>query len=334
VTGPAAVVVGLGSAVPPRVVDNAELAARLDTSDEWIRIRTGIRQRHVVDPGVSTSDLAVDAAVGALKSAGVAEVDTVVLATSTPDRLCPATAPLVASRLGLPHVAAFDVDAVCSGFVYALATAAGLIAAGIAGATLVVGADTFSTILDPDDRTTTAIFGDGAGAVLLRPGEPGELGAVGPFDLHSDGELADLITVPAGGSKQRSGGGPAPAGDFFFQMRGRSVFGHAVVRMAESVRTVCERAGWRLADVDRVVGHQANSRILTAVARELELDPDRMVCNLDRVGNTAAASIPLALADAARSGQLRTGQRVLLTAFGGGATWGATALRWPAVTAA
>jgi 3-oxoacyl-[acyl-carrier-protein] synthase-3 len=328
------VLAGIGSAVPPRVVGNTELAARLDTSDEWIRTRTGIRQRHVVDPGVSTSDLAVDAAVGALKSAGVAEVDTVVLATSTPDRLCPATAPLVASRLGLPQVAAFDVDAVCSGFVYALATAAGLIAAGIAGSVLVIGADTFSTILDPDDRTTTAIFGDGAGAVLLRPGEPDEPGALGPFDLHSDGELADLITVPAGGSRQRSAGGPAPRGDYFFQMRGRSVFGHAVVRMAESVRTVLARAGWQLADVDRIVGHQANSRILAAVARELEVDPDRMVCNLDRVGNTAAASIPLALADAARSGQVRTGHRVLLSAFGGGATWGAAALRWPAITAA
>ncbi|GGV08793.1 3-oxoacyl-[acyl-carrier-protein] synthase 3 [Streptomyces spectabilis] len=325
----AAVVCGIGAWVPPRVVTNAELARRLDTSDDWIRTRTGIRRRHVVAPGVSTGDLALQAGRRALESAGGAPVEAVVLATTTPDRPCPATAPEVASRLGLGGVPAFDVAAVCTGFVYALATASGLIAAGLARRVLVIGADAFSTIVDPHDRTTTAIFGDGAGAVVLRSGDPAEPGALGPFDLGSDGGLADLITVEAGGSRQRSTGRTAPAPDHYFRMDGKSVFRQAVLRMTESAQRVLDRAGLRIDEVDRFVGHQANARLLDAVAARLGLLPEHVVRHIDRVGNTAAASVPLALADAAHRGVVRPGHRVLLTAFGGGLTWGSAVLRWP-----
>jgi 3-oxoacyl-[acyl-carrier-protein] synthase-3 len=326
---PAGVLAGLGAWLPPRVVGNDELVRRLDTSDEWIRTRTGIAQRHVAPEGLSTVDMAAEAGVLALRSAGTDRVDAVVLATSTADQLCPASAPQVASRLGLTGVAAFDVNAVCSGFVYALATAAGLIAGRIARQVLVIGADTFTTLIDPDDRTTVPIFGDGAGAVVLRAGQPDEPGALGPFDLHSDGELADLLIVPSGGARQREAANPA---DRFLSMQGTAVFRQAGARMAESARVVLDQAGWSVADVDRFVGHQANVRILNATAKQLGLPTDSLVVNVDRVGNTSAASIPLALADGCLDGDLQAGDRVLLAAFGAGLTWGATLLRWPDLT--
>ncbi|MBP2055144.1 3-oxoacyl-[acyl-carrier-protein] synthase-3 [Streptomyces griseochromogenes] len=308
---------------------NEELARRLDTSDEWIRTRTGISRRHVVNPGVSTSELAVRAGQRALRSSGRPDADALVLATTTPDRPCPATAPEVASRLGLTGIAAFDVAAVCTGFVYALAAGTGLISSGIARRVLVIGADAFTTILDPQDRTTTAIFGDGAGAVVLRAGAPQEPGAIGPFDLGSDGDLADLVAVAAGGSRQRSSKGPTAEADHYFRMDGKAVFRQAVLRMAESSQRVLEQSGWRIEDVDRFVAHQANARILASVAARLELDERRLVRNIDRVGNTAAGSVPLALADAVADGFIRPGHRVLLSAFGGGLTWGSTVLQWP-----
>ncbi|GAB3281289.1 ketoacyl-ACP synthase III [Actinocorallia lasiicapitis] len=331
----AAVVAGLGIALPDRIVTNDELAARLDTSDEWISSRTGIRQRHVSGPDESTSDLAVAATVRALESAAglgvtASDIGVVVLATTTPDRPCPATAPDVAARVGLDEVAAFDVSAVCSGFVYALAAASGLITAGVCDAAAVIGADTYSTILDPDDRGTAVIFGDGAGAVLLRRGDADEPGALGPFDLGSDGRHHEDITIRGGGSRQRTSGKPAEPGDEYFQMNGSAVFAHAVRRMSGSVRKVLAEADWTSDHVDRLVAHQANSRILDAVAGELGLPASAVVSNLGRVGNTSAASIPLALADAVADGSLRAGHRVLLAAFGGGFTWGSTALRWPA----
>lgn len=325
----AAVLCGIGAWLPPDVVTNDDLAARLDTSDEWIRSRTGIRRRHVVAPGTATSDLAVEAAARALRSAGLTGVDALVLATTTPDRPCPATAPVVAARLGLAGVPAFDVAAVCSGFLYAAATAAGLISTGVAGTVLVVGAEAFSTILDPADRSTAVIFGDGAGAVVLRAGTAGEPGAFGAFDLGADGALADVITVRAGGSRQRSTGPEFPAADAYFSMRGRDVFGPAVHRMAGSARAVLAAAGWRVEDLDWLVGHQANLRILHATAEQLDLPAERVAVHLDVAGNTAAASIPLALHHAAGTGRLTAGHKVALTAFGGGATWGATTLVWP-----
>lgn len=321
---------GVGGYVPPTVVTNADLTSRFDTSDEWIRTRTGIRERHVVSGGQATSDLAVAAGAAALKSAGLRTIDLVVLATTTPDRPCPATAPLIARQLGLADVPAFDIGAVCTGFVYGLATATGLLSAGLADSVLLIGADAFSTIVDPDDRGTAPLFGDGGGAVVLRRGTASEPGALIGFDLGSDGELTDVITVRAGGSRSPLGAGPVTA-DHKFSMEGKVVYRHAVRRMVASSRAVLDRAGWRPGDVDHLVGHQANRRILEAVGTELGIDPGRVVINLDRVGNTAAASIPLALADADEAGTFSPGERVLLTAFGGGVTWGSAAMTWPAM---
>jgi 3-oxoacyl-[acyl-carrier-protein] synthase-3 len=328
----AAVLAGLGAWLPPRVVTNDDLARELDTSDEWIYSRTGIRRRHVADAGMATSDLAVEAGRRALKSADVDRVDTVILATTTPDRPCPATAPDVAARLHLVGATAFDVAAVCTGFVYGLAVASGLIAAGTAERALVIGAETYSTILNPRDRATRALFGDGAGAVVLRAGEPDEPGAFAAFDLGSDGRHSDLIAIPAGGSRHRSSGRPVADGEEYFTMHGREVYRHAVTRMTESATRVLARVGWQVGDVDRFVGHQANRRILTAVADRLGIPDERCVVNIHRVANTAAASIPLALADAAADRTLRAGDRILITAFGGGLAWGATTLCWPDVT--
>ncbi|MGW4588176.1 beta-ketoacyl-ACP synthase III [Amycolatopsis thermoflava] len=323
-----AVLAGLGAWLPPRVVDNDDLARHLNTSDEWIRARTGIGERRIADPDMSTVDMAIAAGRNALRSAGSDAIDAVVLATATPDYLCPASAPQVASGLGLSGVAAFDVNAVCSGFIYALATAAGMIAGGVAGRVLVVGADAFSRYCDPADRTTVPIFGDGAGAVVLRAGTADEPGALGPFDLHSEGENAGLLIVPAGGAKQRQSADPH---DHYLTMQGTAVFRHACARMAESARAVLERSGLGVGDVDRFVGHQANIRILQATAKQLGMPNDRVVANIERVGNTSAASIPLALADACDDGELQPGHRVLLTAFGAGLTWGSTLLTWPDV---
>lgn len=327
----AAVVCGIGAWLPPRIVTNDELATRMDTSDEWIRTRTGIRTRHFVSPGMPTSHLAAEAGGRAMESAGVNDVDALVLATTTPDRPCPATAPRVAYRLGLTGCPAFDVSAVCTGFLYALSVASGLIASGAAEHILVIGAEAFSTIIDPQDRSSGVVFGDGAGAVVLRAGDRQEPGAIGWIELGSDGSLADLITIRAGGSEQRSAGAPPSRSDSYFSMRGREVFSHAVRRMAEAARTALHHAGWRPGEVDRLVGHQANMRILHAISQRLDIPAERLVVHLDQVGNTAAASIPLALAHAQSTGELYPGARVVLAAFGGGATWGATAMTWPAL---
>ncbi|MFW6689465.1 beta-ketoacyl-ACP synthase III [Streptomyces sp. MAR4 CNX-425] len=326
---PAPVLCGLGTWLPPRVITNDDLSRELDTSDEWIRTRTGIGRRHVVQPGTATSDLAVEAGRRALKSAGVAAVDTVIVATTTPDRTCPATAPLVAHELGLGTVPAFDVGAVCTGFLYGLAAAAGLLATGSAGTVMVIGADTYSRILDPGDRSTRALFGDGAGAVVLRAGDAGEPGAWGRAALGSDGSGSDMIMVPSGGSRDPIRPETADSADPYFRMQGKKVMRNAVERMAEASLTVAHRFGWGVDDIDLFVAHQANIRIVHAVADRLGLGRERCHVHLDRVGNTAAASIPLALADAAAAGRLHAGDRVVTTAFGGGLTWGAAALHWP-----
>ncbi|HEY3608751.1 MAG TPA: beta-ketoacyl-ACP synthase III [Pseudonocardiaceae bacterium] len=324
-----AVLCGAGAWLPPQLVTNEDLAAYLDTSDEWITSRTGIHARHRVSPGMATGDLATEAGALALKSAGAAEVDAVVLATTTPDRLCPATAPEVAARLGLTGVAAWDVSAVCSGFLYGLASAAGLIAGGGADRVLLIGAEAFSTIIDPNDRTTAVIFADGAGAVVLRAGRADEPGAIGPCVLGSDGGNADLIQIPAGGARRRS----TVDADRYFTMRGGEVYRHAVERITDCSLRALARTGWRVADVDRFVPHQANIRICAAVAERLGVPAEKQVSNIDRVGNTAAASIPLLLAQAAADGRLLAGDRVLTAGFGGGLTWGAATLTWPDITA-
>ncbi|KPC78331.1 MULTISPECIES: beta-ketoacyl-ACP synthase III [Streptomyces] len=329
--GRAAVVAGIGAYTPPGLVTNDDLAQRLDTSDAWIRSRTGIAERYVVAPGTATSDLAVEAGLRALKSAGDEHVGAVVLATTTPDQPCPATAPQVAARLGLGQVPAFDVAAVCSGFLYGLATASGLLAAGVADSVLLIAADAFTTIVNPEDRTTAVIFADGAGAVVLRAGSAGEPGAVGPLVLGSDGELSHLIEVPAGGSRQRSSGPVTDPEDQYFRMLGRDTYRHAVERMTGASQQAAQLAGWSIGDVDRFAAHQANARILDSVSERLGVPAERQLTNIARVGNTGAASIPLLLSQAAADGRLTAGHRVLLTAFGGGLSWGATTLVWPDV---
>ncbi|MEV7736585.1 beta-ketoacyl-ACP synthase III [Streptomyces sp. NPDC088921] len=329
---PYAVLRGLGAHLPSRRVTNAELATLFDTTDEWITTRTGIRERYWAPPGQSTGDLATEAARAALKSAGLddgPDVGLLIVATTTPDHPCPGTAPDVAARLGLGHAAAYDIAAVCSGFVYALEAAANAIQAGRVERALVIGAETYSTILSPNDRTTSVIFGDGAGAVVLGRGSGDEPGRLLAFDLGSDGSGKDLIRIPAGGSRQRTSGLPLAEDDQYFTMQGKKVFAHAVRRMSESSLAVLDSVGWSADEVGHLVGHQANLRILRAVAEQLGLDADQAVTNIDKVGNTSAASIPLALADAAAAGTFRTGEGLLLTAFGGGLTWGSAALTWP-----
>ncbi|MFG3319025.1 beta-ketoacyl-ACP synthase III [Streptomyces sp. NPDC048171] len=308
-----AVVTGLGTCLPETVVTNDELSRHLDTDHAWIHSRTGIERRRRVSAGTTTGDLAVTAGAAALKSAGRDDCDLVLLATTTPDRRCPATAPRVASRLGL-QAAAFDLSAVCSGFVYGLSVADAMITAGTCERALVIGADVYSSIVDPGDRGTAVVFGDGAGAVLLERGRTGDPGAVLHTELGSDGTGDDLITIP-------------PDGDHL-TMRGSDVYARAVTTMTESARSVAAHAGWDLADVDAFVGHQANLRILTSVAKRLGLPRERVVSNIADVANTAAASIPLALADAAAEGRVGSGDRLLLTAFGGGLTWGSAAVVW------
>jgi 3-oxoacyl-[acyl-carrier-protein] synthase III len=326
----AAVLRGIGAMVPPRAVDNHELSTVYDTNDAWIRTRTGIRQRHWADPGTATGDLATVAGARALKSAGGGPVDMVVLATSTPNQPMPATAPEVAARLGLDTVPAYDLTAACAGFIYALSSAAGAIAAGFAGRVLVIGADLWSTRLDPQDRTTGILFGDGAGAAVLEAGREYDPGALMGFDLGSDGRHKDLAKVPGGGSLQLAEpNAQSWEKGHYLTMRGKEIFTHAVARMSESSQRLLKQVGWEPGDIDWFAGHQANVRILHAVADVLDVDRSRVLIHLDRVGNTSAASIPLALTDAAAHGSLRAGQRVLMTSFGGGLSWGSAALSWP-----
>lgn len=317
------VITGIGSCLPPRVVTNDDLRRRgLDTSDEWIRTRTGIARRRWVSLGAATSDLAVSAGRGALQSAGVDRADLVLLATTTPDRPCPASAPRVAARLGLAGTPAFDLAAVCSGFVYGLVTAHALALAGGFRRVLLIGAETYSSLLAPDDRSTAVIFGDGAGAVLLEEGAAGVPGAIVVAELGSDGTDHHLITVVGGGSRYPG----RMDQDRYLSMRGGAVYRRAAQQMTMSAATVLDRAGWAASTLAAFVGHQANQRLLDLVSDRLGVPAAARVGNLAEVGNTAAASIPLAMAYARN---VPAGGRTLLTAFGGGLTWGSVALHWP-----
>ncbi|MEV5205266.1 beta-ketoacyl-ACP synthase III [Streptomyces sp. NPDC053720] len=327
----AAVLCGTGGRLPRRKVGNDEPADRLDTDEAWIRTRTGIRSRHLAAPEEATSDLAVAAGRRALANSGTDRADAVVVATTTPDRTCPATAPPVAARLGPTGAAAFDVGVVCTGFVHALAAAAGLITTGVAHRVLVIGADVYSRIVDAEDRQNAVVFGDGAGAVVLRAGRASEPGAIGPFDLGGDGTHEDMITVVAGGSRLPADPARASHAERHFAMRGKEVYRHAVARTAGSARTVLARAGLGVEDVDRFVLHQANLRILRTVATDLGLPFDRCATHVETAGNTGAAAIPPALADSHASRALQPGDRVLLTAFGGGLTWGSCLLTRPSL---
>ncbi len=319
-------IVGCGGYLPERIVTNAELAQRIDTTDEWIVQRTGIRQRHVVAPGEFTSDLAVRAATRALADANreAAEIDLVVVATATPDHTFPATAAKLAARLGTRRgIPAFDIQAVCTGFVYALAVADNFLRLGQAKRALVIGAETFSRILDWQDRGTCVLFGDGAGAVVLEaaPSDGGghERGILSTH-LHADGGNYNLLYVDGGPSTTGTSG--------FLRMEGREIFRHAVVRLAEVVDEALAANGLAGGAIDWLVPHQANRRIIDGMAKKLGLGADRVVVTIERHANTSAASVPLALAEAAGDGRLKPGQLVLLEAMGGGLTWGAALVRW------
>ena len=318
-------VVGCGAYLPQKIITNADLAARLNTSDDWIAQRTGIRQRHVAADGEFTSDLATAAADAALKQAGMsgADIDLLVLATTTPDHTFPATATQVQARIGMTRGAAFDIQAVCSGFVYALATADNFIKAGQARTALVIGAETFSRILDWNDRGTCVLFGDGAGAVVLRAAEgQGTVADRGILTTHlfSDGRYYKQLYVDGGPSATRTTG--------HVQMEGREVFRHAVVKMGEAVDTAIAAMGIAGSDLDWLVPHQANLRIIDSMGQRLHLPPEKVVVTVDRHANTSAASIPLALAQAVSDGRIKPGHLVLLEAMGGGFTWGSALIRW------
>src|SRR5262245_12676178 len=319
------VVLGCGSYLPTRVLTNTELAQTVDTSDEWIVQRTGIHERRIAAPGELTSDLSLSAAKAALAHAKVdaQSIDLIVLATSTPDQTFPATAVTVQDRLGIHHGAAFDLQAVCSGFVYALATVDGMLRSGMAKRALVIGGETFSRILDWKDRTTCVLFGDGAGAVVLEAqelaGTKDDRGILTSY-LRSDGRHRDKLYVDGGPSSTQTVGR--------LRMDGREVFRHAVGSISEAIEGALERTGLTSEDIDWFVPHQANKRIIDGVSRKLGLKPEQVVLTLDRHGNTSAASIPLALADAVADRRIKRGDLVMLEAMGGGFTWGSTLIRW------
>jgi 3-oxoacyl-[acyl-carrier-protein] synthase III len=318
------IVTGTGSYLPARVVSNAELAETVDTSDEWIVERSGIRQRHIAAEGEFTSDLAVAAARAALKAAWreASEIDLIIVATATPDQTFPATATTVQEKLGIIDCVAFDVAAVCSGFLYALTVADAMLRAGTMRHALVIGAETFSRLLDWEDRTTCVLFGDGAGAVVLERsegnGDADDRGILAAR-LHADGRHNSLLYVD---------GGPSSTGTVGkVRMKGKEVFRHAVTNLASVMTETLEAAGCKSEDVAWVIPHQANLRILEGTAKKLGLDIDQVVITVDRHANTSAASVPLALDTAVRDGRIKTGDLLLLEAMGGGFTWGAAALR-------
>jgi len=314
------VILGCGAYLPPTIVTNQELAERIDTSDDWITQRTGIRQRHIAAPEQFTSDLAFEAATRALAHAGLNadEIDLIVLATATPDNTFPATATRVQAKLGMRRGVAFDVQAVCSGFIFALATADNFLKAGQAKTALVIGAETFSRILDWEDRQTCVLFGDGAGAVVLRA-EEGERGILSTH-IHSDGGGYDLLYVDGGPSSTRTSG--------HLRMNGKEVFRHAVTRLSEVVEETLAQHSLTGRDIDWLVPHQANKRIIDSVGKKLGLAPDQVVLTVGDHANTSAASVPLALASAVADGRIKPGHLVLLEAMGGGLTWGAGLVRW------
>ncbi|HEX3953578.1 MAG TPA: beta-ketoacyl-ACP synthase III [Stellaceae bacterium] len=316
-------VVGCGGYLPERIVTNDELAARLDTSDTWIRQRTGIAERRIAADGQLTSDLAFAAASRALENAGMSgsDLDLIVLATATPDQTFPSTAVKVQARLGMKRGAAFDVQAVCSGFVFALAVADNALRLGQARTALVIGAETFSRILDWQDRGTCVLFGDGAGAVVLNavPEAPGGRGILSTH-LHSDGRLHDILYVDGGPSSTGKAG--------FLRMEGREVFRQAVQHLSEVVDEALTANGLSAGDIDWLVPHQANTRIIDAVGRKLGLAAGKTVVTIQRHANTSAASVPLALDEAVADGRIQPGNLVLIEALGGGLTWGAAIVRW------
>lgn len=315
------VISGVGHYLPAKVLTNAELSERVDTSDEWIRERTGIHQRYIASDNECTSDLAHAAAVAALTDAGLnaQDIDLIVVATTTPDYTFPATATIVQEKLGIHHGAAFDIQAVCSGFIYAIKVADSLLKTSAANKALVIGAETFSRILDWEDRTTCVLFGDGAGAFVLSKEDKAESGVLHSF-IRSDGRHRDLLYVDGGPSKTQTVG--------HVRMIGNQVFRHAVKDISEAMRTCAMDAGYAVEDIDWFVPHQANQRILDGVAKKLKINPEQVISTVSQHANTSAASVPLAMQAAIADGRIKRGDLVMLEAFGGGFTWGASLLRY------
>jgi len=310
-------IIGTGSYLPPKVVTNDDLAKQMDTTDEWIRTRTGIRQRHIAEPSQASSDLGVEASRAALAAARITpqEIDLIIAATATPDYIFPSTACIMQAKLGMKGCAAFDIQAVCSGFVYALAIADKMIRSGQNRCALIVGTEVYSRILDWKDRGTAVLFGDGAGAVILRAdSKPGILASV----LHADGSYVDILSVPGNVCGGKIVGSP------FLQMDGQAVFKFAVKVLDEVARETLAQCGLAPSDIDWLIPHQANARILEATARKLRIDLSKLIVTVDIHGNTSAASVPLALDLAIRDGRIRPGHKVMLQGVGGGFTWGAS----------
>ncbi|HVP38350.1 MAG TPA: beta-ketoacyl-ACP synthase III [Candidatus Saccharimonadales bacterium] len=326
---PLARIVGTGSYVPEKILTNADLERLVDTSDEWITARTGIRERHVAAAEEATSDLAVEASRRALDAAGVkpAEVDLVVCATVTPDTLFPSTACIIQDRLGLRAAAAMDLSAACSGFIYGIHLLRGLIATGAARRVLLIGAECLSKITNYEDRSTCVLFGDGAGAAVLVPENGGRRGVLASR-IGSDGSAGEMLCQPAGGSRIPATVDSVQRKLHTIHMKGNEVFKMAVRGMEDVTRGVMQDAAIAASDIDLVIPHQANLRMIQALGDRLEVPPERVYVNIDRYGNTSAASVPIALDEVVRAGRLRPDQLLVMVAFGGGLTWGALAVRW------
>ena len=324
------VILGTGAYAPARVLTNAELALTIETSDEWIRTRSGIRERHIAAPGETTSDMAVHAARLAIADAKLqlTDIDLLIVATITPDLPMPATACIVQHKLGLAtSTACFDLNAACSGFIYALDTASAMIGSGRYRHALVIGAEKLSSIVDWKDRTTCVLFGDGAGAVVVGASAQPNVGLLGT-KLGAYGDCVDLLCIPGGGSNAPATAASLAGGDHFLKMKGKEVFKYAVRGMEEAARDILEQHDIPAHQIALVIPHQANLRIIEAIAQYLELPLERFFVNLDRYGNTSAASIPIALDEARRSGRIKSGDLTLLVAFGAGLTYGSALLRW------
>jgi len=318
---------GIGSSAPDKVLSNVDFEKMIDTSDEWIRSRTGISERRIAEPEVASSDLAYEASIKALEDANIGpeDIDGIIVGTITPDFIFPSTACVLQGRLGAYQAFAFDVLAGCSGFIYALHVAKGLIQGGTAKKLLVVGAETLSKIMNYEDRTTCILFGDGAGAAVISVSEtPGILSSC----LGANGDGWDLLYMPGGGSRIPTSEESVKNGSHFLKMEGKEVFKEAVKALQNSSLEAIEQAGITPDDIDLLIPHQANYRIIDAVRRRLELPEDKVFCNLDRYGNTSSASVPIALDEAVKSGRLKKGDIVVFSAFGAGFTWGASVVRW------
>lgn len=323
-------IIGWGKYVPPNTLTNQDLAKKVDTTDAWIRERTGITERHIASSKESTALMALHAAREAVEAADVnpSEIELIIVATATPEYLFPATACLVQDALGAERAGAFDLEAGCSGFVYALSTAAGLIRCGMYDTILVVGAETLSRILDWSDRATCVLFGDGAGAVVLRGSD--EPGGVLASVLGADGSGGELLMVPGGGSKNPAGPETVTSRMHYVKMNGREVYRFATRVMAQASKQAAEQAGWPLEKIDLFIPHQANVRIIDSAAKALKLPPEKVFVNLERYGNTSAASIPIALCEAIDADKVKPGDHLLMVGFGAGLTWASCAIQWTA----